>query len=180
MLHSKRYMLGKIGGFYISAEAALIVGILLIWATLSIVGSTLFDLPTGQAIGGGFIAMLLYWVADIVHNLSHAMAARQTGYPMHGIHFGLLGIFGVTVYPDDEPELAAAVHMRRAIGGPIGSMICAVIFGAIAFALRADGGLLWLLIAFFAWTNLVVFTLGALMPLGFTDGSTLLHYWNKS
>ena len=179
MFDSKRYALGKIGEFHFSAEAAFIPGILLIWAMLSVVGATLFDLPIGQAIGGGFVAMLLYWIADIIHNLSHATAARQTGYPMRGIHFGLLGIFGITVYPENEPKLPAAIHIRRAIGGPIGSMICALLFGAIALMLRSGGGLPWLLTAFFAWTHFLVFTLGALTPLGFTDGSTLLHYWNK-
>ena len=179
MLNSKRYALGKMGEMYLSAEIAVVVGILLIWAILSIAGATLFGLSTGQAIGGGFVAMLLYWVADIIHNLSHATAARQTGYPMRGIHFGFLAIFGIAVYPDDEPNLPAAVHIRRAIGGPIGSMITALIFGAIALALRSGGGLAWLLTAFFAWTNLLVFTIGALTPLGFTDGSTILHYWGK-
>lgn len=179
MFDSKRYDFGKIGALYFSAEIAFIGGTILIWALLSIAGATLFNLPTGQAIGGGFAAMLLYWVADIIHNLGHAMAARQTGHPMHGIHFGFLAVFGVTVYPENEPKLPASIHMRRAAGGPVGSMLSALVFGAIALMLRSGGGLPWLLAAFFAWTHLLVFTIGALTPLGFTDGSTLLHYWNK-
>ncbi|MGB1251407.1 MAG: hypothetical protein ACPG8W_12370 [Candidatus Promineifilaceae bacterium] len=179
MFNSKRYALGKIGALHFSAEIAFIGGILLPWALLSIAGTTLFSLPTGQAIGGGFAAMLLYWVADIIHNLSHAMAARQTGYPMHGIHFGFLAVFGISVYPENEPKLSASIHMQRAAGGPVGSMLAALVFGAIALILRSGGGLPWLLTAFFAWTHLLVFTIGALAPLGITDGSTLLHYWNK-
>ncbi len=27
--------------------------------------------------------------------------------------------------------------------------------------------------------NLFIFTIGSLLPLGFTDGSTLLHWWGK-
>jgi hypothetical protein len=33
------------------------------------------------------------------------------------------------------------------------------------------------LLLFFFLDNLLVFTLGAFLPLGFTDGSTLLRYW---
>ena len=40
-------------------------------------------------------------------------------------------------------------------------------------------GTLWWLGLFFLFDNLLVFTLGALLPLGFTDGSTLLHWRNK-
>jgi hypothetical protein len=36
------------------------------------------------------------------------------------------------------------------------------------------------MLALFAfWNNLLFFTLGALLPLGFTDGSTLLKYWGQ-
>jgi hypothetical protein len=42
--------------------------------------------------------------------------------------------------------------------------------------LSAAGGVAFYVAAFFALDNLLVFTLGAFLPLGFTDGSTLL-YW---
>ena len=46
-------------------------------------------------------------------------------------------------------------------------------------ALRRRGGLPWWLAAFVVADNLLVFTLGALMPLGFSDGSTLLRWRGK-
>jgi hypothetical protein len=42
--------------------------------------------------------------------------------------------------------------------------------------LRALGGLPWYLALFALADNLLVFTIGALLPLGFTDGSTILHW----
>jgi hypothetical protein len=88
-------------------------------------------------------------------------------------------VLGGTLYPRDEPELPAAVHIRRALGGPIGSLLLALVMGLIAWGLRPLGGLLYGLTLFAFWDNLLFFTLGALLPLGFTDGSTLMKYWGK-
>jgi hypothetical protein len=40
------------------------------------------------------------------------------------------------------------------------------------------GGPAFILVIFTFIDNLLVFTAGALLPLGFTDGSTLLHWWD--
>jgi hypothetical protein len=37
----------------------------------------------------------------------------------------------------------------------------------------------WWVALFFFLDNLLVLTLGAFVPLGFTDGSTLLRWWGK-
>ncbi|MFQ5436102.1 MAG: hypothetical protein ACE5FD_14615, partial [Anaerolineae bacterium] len=77
----------------------------------------------------------------------------------------------------DEPELPAHIHLRRALGGPAASALLTLLAGLLALALRGAPGLRWPLAAFLFLDNLLVFTLGAFLPLGFTDGSTLLHYW---
>ena len=41
------------------------------------------------------------------------------------------------------------------------------------------GGLVYWLAVWFFFDNLLVFSLGALMPLSFTDGGTLVKYWGK-
>ena len=79
----------------------------------------------------------------------------------------------------DEGPLPAAVHVRRALGGPLASLVLTCIAAAIALALRPLGGVLWWLALFFFLDNLLVLTLGAFLPLGFTDGSTLPHWWGK-
>jgi hypothetical protein len=83
------------------------------------------------------------------------------------------------LYPPDEPALPAAIHIRRALGGPTASFLLTLIAGDIALALAAVGGVLWYGALFFCLDNLFVFTLGAFLSLGFTDGSTLLHWLRK-
>lgn len=98
---------------------------------------------------------------------------------MMGIRFGSFGLLAASQYPLDEPELPAVIHIRRALGGPIGSLIASLLAGGIALLLRNTGGVPWWVTLFFFLDNFVVFTLGSLLPLGFTDGSTLLVWWGK-
>jgi hypothetical protein len=88
-------------------------------------------------------------------------------------------VLAQSIYPSDEQELAPAVHVRRALGGPIMSLGITVIAGISALLLAPAGGLAWMLAMFAFLDSLLVFTLGALLPLGFTDGSTLIRYWGK-
>ena len=169
--------LGQVAGLRLSAKPSAIVGFFLLWIILSVVAIALFKIPTGEAIVGGLIAAVLHYVGEIVHNLGHARAARQTGYPMMGVL--LVGVLGVSLYPPDEPELPADVHIRRALGGPTASLLLTIIAAVIALLLRPGGGTPWLVAAFFSLENLLLFTLGAFIPLGFTDGSTLLKWRGK-
>src|SRR5690242_10193969 len=114
--------------------------------------------------------MLLHWLSDIVHHLGHAWAARRTGYPMVGVR--LSGVLGSSIYPPDEPPLPAAVHIRRALGGPIASLLLTLVAAAIVLALRSSGGTVWWVALFFFLENLLVFTLQVFLPLGFNDGGT--------
>jgi hypothetical protein len=68
------------------------------------------------------------------------------------------------------------VHIRRALGGPIASLILSFFAWALMVATRIDGGPLWWVAVFFLAENAIVFTLQAFVPLGFNDGSTL-WYW---
>ena len=95
---------------------------------------------------------------------------------MNGILF--IGPLAMSRYPKDEPDLPPEIHIRQAWGGPQGSMVLTLIIGFIAFALRSTGGVAWWVVIFLLVDNLLVFTIGALLPLGFTDGSTIL-YWRR-
>jgi hypothetical protein len=109
----------------------------------------------------------------LTHHLGHAFAARSTGHPMRGIAFW--GVIGTSLYPPDEPPLPAAVHRRRALGGPPASALYGLLLGWLALALRRRGGAPYRVAQFLCFDNLVGFALGSLLPLGFTDGSTLLR-----
>ena len=51
--------------------------------------------------------------------------------------------------------------------------------GGLVLLLRPLGGLPLFLAVFSFFDNLLVFTIGALLPLGFTDGSTILTWWDQ-
>jgi hypothetical protein len=171
-----RYELGRLAGLRLTAGPSAIVGSALLWVILSNMALWL-GVPAGAAIGGGLVAVLLHWGSDIVHQLGHARAARATGHPMIGIR--LWWVLTASMYSPDEGPLPAAIHIRRALGGPIASLLLTLVAALVALALRSAGGALWWLALFFFLDNLLVLTLGAFLPLGFTDGSTLLHWWGK-
>lgn len=168
--------LGKIAGLSLSALPSAILGSILLWVVLG-AAAFLLDASLGGAILGGFIGMSLHWFSELVHHLGHAHAARKAGYPMSGVRLWL--VLSTSLYPPDEPELSADVHRQRAWGGPTVSFLLTIVAGVIALALGPLGGLTWWLAVFLFLDNLLVFTLGALMPLGFTDGSTLLEWRSK-
>jgi hypothetical protein len=98
---------------------------------------------------------------------------------MIGIRLGTFWLLSTSVYPSDEPSLPGAIHIRRALGGPLASLLLSVVAAIVAGVLLPVGGVLWWVGAFFFLENLLIFTLGSLVPLGFNDGSTLLRWWGK-
>jgi hypothetical protein len=169
--------LGRIGNLALSAMPSALVGIIVVWVVLSAFGAIVLGVELPKAILGGLIAALLQLASEITHQLGHAWAARQTGYPMTGIR--LWGVLSTSVYPSNEPALPAATHIRRALGGPMTSLLVSVLAGIFLFALRDRAGVARWIALFFFLDNLLVFTLGAFLPLGFTDGSTLLHWLGR-
>ncbi|MCZ7672722.1 MAG: hypothetical protein M5U34_39195 [Chloroflexi bacterium] len=86
---------------------------------------------------------------------------------------------GHSLYPPDEPTLPGRIHIKRALGGPIVSGVLALLLAFVAIALRPIGGIPLMAASLAFFENLFVFSLGAFLPLGFTDGSAILHYWNR-
>lgn len=153
------------------------VSSLLFWAVLAVLATLLLGLSPAVAIVTGLAAVLLHWFSEMWHQYGHARAARRTGYPMTGIRLWLL--LGTSLYPEDEPELPAEIHIRRALGGPTASFVLSLISVVIALALRPVGGAPFYLALFWLVENVFVFTIGAFIPLGFNDGSTLLYWWPR-
>jgi hypothetical protein len=96
---------------------------------------------------------------------------------MKGVTF--VGPLGVSVYPKNEGILPAETHIQRALGGPVFSFLLTLGMGMAAILLRYVGGLPFFLAVFSFLDNLLVFTIGALLPLDFTDGGTLLTWWGQ-
>jgi uncharacterized membrane protein YjgN (DUF898 family) len=169
--------LGRLAGLELSAKPSVFVGSLVLWVALSVFGLVLLNLSAAEAILGGLVAVLLHWLSAFIHQLGHIWAARSTSYPMTGVQFWFL--LGTSRYPRDEPELPAAIHIRRALGGPPVSFVFAALSGLAALALGQVSGIGYWLALFLMLDNLLVFSLGALLPMSFTDGGTLWHWWRK-
>jgi hypothetical protein len=172
----KRYFIGQIGDLNITADQSAVLGGLVLAGVYSVVGFKLFRLRPGQAIAGGLAATMLHFLSELWHQFGHARSARASDYPMEGIH--LWGLLGTSIYPTDEPDLSADVHIRRAMGGPKASLWATIVGTLVAFLVRPGKGIPGMIATLFALDNLLIFTLGAFLPLGFieTDGSILLRY----
>jgi hypothetical protein len=173
----KEYPLGSLAGLRLSTLPSAVAGFIILWLILALVGATLLGMSPGLAILFGLLATLLHFLSELLHQFGHAWAARRAGYPMTGIRFWT--IFSTSIYPADEPALPAATHIRRALGGAPVNIILALLILPLVFALRPAGGLPWYLALFFFLDNFFIFGLGAFLPLGFNDGSTLLYWWGK-
>jgi hypothetical protein len=169
--------LGTLAHLRLSARPSALLGSLVLWIVLGAVALLVLQASFGEAMLFGLLAVVAHWLGGIAHQLGHAWAARRTGYPMVGIR--LWGVLSTAVYPVDEPALPASIHIRRALGGPILSLGVTLVAAVLALLAQPLGGIAWWLAAFFFLDNLLIFTLGAFLPLGFTDGSTLLQWWGK-
>jgi len=176
----REFELGRLYGLRWTAMPAVFIGFAAIWALLALAGAAALRLPPLDAILGGLLGAILHYASEVWHHLGHAWAARRTGHPMIGARFGyLLGMAALSLYPPDEGELPAGVHLRRAMGGPLANLLVALIALPLALALQPSGGLAYALALWLFLENLLIYTLQALVPLGFNDGQTLWDWWRK-
>ena len=165
-----------VAGLRVTAGQSALIGFMVLWFLFAVFANLALELTVPRAAVAGLLAALLYNLSSLIHQIGHSIAARRTGHPMTGVHF--TAIMSRSIYPRDEGELPAAIHIRRALGGPIISALVAVIALGAALLLPA-GTLLYGLVLFFVGCNIVIFVVVAFLPLGFTDGSTLLYWWPR-
>lgn len=168
----------KFLGLDIEIRGSSIIGSIILFIVFTGLALAGLQLPLPGAVIWGLVAVGLYWIGEFLHQYGHFMAGRRVGYPMTGMQ--MWWFFSASMYSKDEPILPASVHIRRALGGPAVSMAIGVVFGILALLLKDSMSLpTWGFLALFAFLNLFYFGFGAFLPLGFTDGSTLLYYRNK-
>jgi len=175
----KEIRLGQVATLDITADWKAVAGSLVLWVLIGAIGTLWLGLTPFAAILGGLLATILHWLSEIWHNLGHARAAENSGHPMTGIYLGEGLLLGRSLYPPDEPPLPAEVHIKRALGGPTNSLLLAMIAFAVTLIVGPNGGVAWWVALFVFFENLFVFCLGAFLPLGFTDGSTILKWRRK-
>ena len=174
---NKTLKLGSFAGLEILAKPTALIATLALWFIFALIGRKVFKLKPEHALIGGFLATLLHWLGELWHHLGHAQAAKQTGYPMSGVC--AVGPLAASLYPPGEPTLPGSLHIKRALGGPIASGMLALVMMGLTVAARPLGGVPLMAASLSFFENLFIFSLGAFLPLGFTDGSTILHYWNR-
>jgi Zn-dependent protease len=170
----KHWSLGRVAGLELSASPSALLGSLAIAGLLAVLLRRAGRTPshTALVVAG---AVPLHWSNDLWHHLGHAAAAQATGYPMSGVHFW--GLLATSRYPEDEPLLPAEVHIRRALGGPAASLFAALLSALLwRLAPRVGPGRDLALVALAG--NLTLGS-GALIPLPFLDGGTLLKWWPR-
>lgn len=165
------------GGLRVNARPDAIYSFFIIWALLMLGAYYVLGYAWGAALLAGLLATAIHWLSEAWHHVGHWLAGKRLGYPMNGLTF----VYALAIgrYPNDEPALPAEFHIQRALGGPLASLLLTLASGLMAYGLWPRPDLAAHLAAFTFMDNLLVFTLGALLPLGFTDGSTLLYWWPR-
>ncbi len=163
--------LGRIFGLAVSATPSAFAAHAVLWFALALVVHQRLKPGFGKTIWISGVAIGLHILTILVHHFGHALAAHSVGHPMIGIR--LWGLLGTSVYPEDEAALPDFSHLRRAVGGPVLSLI----FVAVIARLHVTGPSARFLKAWLLVDNALGFVLGALLPLNFTDGGTIRRYW---
>ncbi len=154
---SKTIQLGTLAGLELAARPSALAGYLLLGLGLGMLGAFGPGLPAAQAVVFGAACALLHFGGELWHNLGHAAAARRAGYPMLGVTFW--GLLATSRYPENEGQPPAGVHIQRALGGPLGSVILTVLAGLILLAVkdtppwrqRSAGSFSWIICWYSAW-----------------------------
>lgn len=167
----------KIAGIAIQLNRSWFIGCLILALFLLGLAWVWLPLPTGARLVFTAVAFCLHWASELTHQLGHAWVAKRLGYPMERIRAWYLLAAGL--YPANEPALPAETHIKRALGGPVTSLLLGLAGSVVALGLRPLGGLAYYLALFFTFENLFFFCLGSLLPLPFTDGGTLRYWWPK-
>lgn len=175
----RQMRLGRVAGLELSFTWAAVWGSLGLGLLIAGIGVAAFQWSIGQAAGLALLGIVMHWAGEFVHQLGHALAAARAGYPMAGVRFGVLALLSASLYPPDEPALPGRIHIRRALGGPLLSLLLALVIGGLWLALRERSPLAHGVLLAAALENALVFGLGALVPLGFNDGSTLVRWWGR-
>lgn len=173
--------LGRLAGIKVSMD----VTVVLLAAVYSIALATNRfpsqspDLSTTAYWVAGVGGALLFFVSLLVHEMGHALVAREEGIGVRGISLWLLG--GVAKL-ESSPTTAKS-EFRIAVVGPLSSAACGIVFLSAAYALPGDGlaGLAGHLFALLGQLNFVLAVFN-LLPAAPLDGGTVLSsmVWKRT
>ena len=173
-MFGKRLELFRLSGLPVRVDASwIIIAVLVTWSLAGGVFPVQHpDLAPTAYWTMAIIGAFGLFASIVLHELSHALAAKRQGAPMRGI---TLFIFGGVAEMDREPPSGKAEFIV-AIAGPIASVLIALVFGGlwaigrqIPLPVPVTG-----VLAYLAWINglLVLFNLVPAFPL---DGGRVLR-----
>lgn len=172
----------SIRGWPIFIDQSARYGTIALVVTYTLAAVLLTNLTPLDSLIAGVLAMLLHWILDIAHQYGHKLAADFTGHPSIGLR--LWGILSETLYPANEGPLPPKVHIRRALGGPIMSVLVGILLLLPSSWMWAQGGMAQFLSGFMLLLSFGALGFGALLPLDSKwltiDGGTIWRYWRES
>lgn len=176
---NQAFWTGDILGMRVIAQRSIIPASIGLWIGLTIFAIIALGSGTVAALINALLAVLAHWINTTVHHQGHFSAANVVGHPLrHVVYWGLIG---TDIYPSREGELPPRLHIQRALGGPIASLLTAIPLAVVALAWFVIVGNVWWVLLFALVDIIAVYVVGAFIPLHFigleTDGSTLLKWW---
>ena len=180
-MKQKERFIATLFGIRLTVIPTVILGVLAIFGLTVLVAATRLSMHLADALLFGLLCTIVHFAGEVLHHIGHIIAARSTGHPMIGLRFGVYGLFAASVYPKNEPELPGTTHIRRAMGGPIFSTLVGLALFMLTFLPGVHGAeFLYPVLVFAVIEQVGLLGLGALLPLPFTDGGTILTWWGKN
>src|ERR1700730_16702991 len=129
--------LGRVAGIELGVHWSLAIVFVLISWTLAgqVFPAMVPDQPQSAYWLISVLAVLLFYVSLLSHEMGHALVARRLGVSVEGITLWIFG--GVARLRGDAAT--AGAEAKIAIAGPVISLALAIAFGGIAFSLDARG-----------------------------------------
>jgi Zn-dependent protease len=167
--------LGRVAGIEVGVHWSLaIVFALIVWTLAGQIFPVMVpDQPQSAYWLISVLAVLLFYVSLLCHEMGHALVARRLGVGVEGITLWIFG--GVARLRGDAAT--AGAEAKIAIAGPVVSLALAIVFGLVTVGLDAngpaliEGGCAWLALSN---ATLLVFNLIPAFPL---DGGRILRAW---
>ena len=162
--------LGRVAGVRIGVNWSWLVAFALIVWTLesSVFPSQNPHLSRGAYVGMAIVAVLVFFLSLLLHELGHALQARREGMEIDGITLWLFG--GVARFRGDFPS--AGAELRIALAGPAVSLFLGGLFVGLAVLVSSptevQGVLAWL-----GYINLILLAFNMLPALPLDGGRVL-------